>query len=197
VNQTRGQSSYPPERNVWQYPPPPVSRRWFWIAIGTIVGSVLVAVGLGVIGSIIASKDFPTVIENHQLVGLITQECAVMTSTVESTPIDGTPKEQAAAIADQDQSVEQMVEAIRLVAPDVRAADKPVDQWLSDWDRLVRARESYAVLVERGYWTSLRIPRDSDGKYIYKRMNDVGLATNECRVPNDLLNPYPKNNDDI
>ncbi|MCW2800870.1 MAG: hypothetical protein JWQ70_2342, partial [Aeromicrobium sp.] len=100
MNQTRGQSSYPPERNVWQYPPPRVSRRWFWIAIGTIVGSVLVAVGLGVIGSIIASKDFPTVIENHQLVGLITQECAVMTSTVESTPIDGTPKEQAAAIAD-------------------------------------------------------------------------------------------------
>lgn len=172
-------------------------RRWFWVAIIAIAGSVLVAVGLGITGGVIASKDFPTLIENHQLVTVISQECAVMTATIESTPIDGSPKEQAAAITDQDQSVKQMVQAIRLVDPDVRAADKPTDQWLADWDRLVQARESYAVLVERGYRPSLRIPRDADGDYIFKRMNDVWLTTDECLVPYDLLNPYPKNIDGV
>lgn len=197
MNLSSGATPYPPERNVWQFPPPPVSRRWFWVAILVVAGSVIAAIGLGVTAGVIASKDFPTVIENPKLLGLITQECAVMTSTVESTPVDGSPKEQAAALADQDQSVEQMVQAIRLVDPDVRAADKPTDQWLADWDRLVEAREQYAELVARGFQPQLRIPHDADGAPISERMNDVWLTNSKCSVPDDLLNPFPKELDGI
>ncbi|MDX6277519.1 MAG: hypothetical protein QOJ72_1647 [Nocardioidaceae bacterium] len=188
---------YPPERNAWQFPPPPVSRRWFWVAIAVIVLSVAVGGGMAIAGVSVAAKDFPSVIEDHQLIDVITQECAVMTATVESMPVDGSPKQQAAILADQDQSVEQMVQAIRLVDPHVRAADKPTDQWLDDWDRLLDARKSYAVLVERGYRPSLRIPRDGDGDPIYRRMNDVWLTTTACRVPRDLLIPYPPDVDGV
>ena len=119
-----------------------------------------------------------------------------MTATVESMPVSGSPREQAAILADQDQAVEQMVQAIRLVDPDVRAADKPTDQWLHDWDRLLDSRQSYALLVKLGHQPTLRIPRDADGDPIYQRMNDVWLTTSACRVPHDLLSPYPPNIDD-
>jgi hypothetical protein len=192
VNLSPGKTPYPPERNVWQYPPPPISQRWFWVAILAIVGSLVVAVGLGVTGGVIASKDFPTLIQNHQLRTVIGHECRIMTETIESMPVDGTPRQQVAILADQNQAVEQMLEAVRMVDDSTRAADKPTDQWLADWDRLIQARESYAELLERGRRPNLRIPRDADGEYIFKRMNDVWLTTTECRVPNDLLNPYPK-----
>lgn len=188
---------YPPERNTWEFPPPPVSRRWFWAAILAIVVSVALAAGLAIAGLNVASKDFPSLIEDHHLVDVITQECAVMTATVESMPVAGSPRQRAAILADQDQAVEQMVQAIRLVDPDVRAADKPTDQWLHDWDRLIDARQSYAVLIQHGYQQTLRIPRDADGDPIYKRMNDVWLTTTACRVPRDLLYPEASNTDRV
>jgi hypothetical protein len=197
VNQTPGRPPYPPEHNVWQFPPPPVSRRWFWVAIAAMTGSVLIAVGLSVTGGVIASKDLPSVIENHQLTTVIGHECRIMTESIESMPVDGTLRQQADILADQNQAVEQMLEAVRMLPDDVRAGDKPTEQWLADWDRLLQARASYAVLLERGYRPSLRIPRDSDGDYIFKRMNRVWLTTDECHVPNELLNPYPENIDGV
>lgn len=188
---------YPPEHDVWQVSPPPVSHGWFWAAILAIVGSLVIAVGLGVAGGVIASKDFPSLIENHQLVTVISEECQIMTDSIKSMPVDGSPKQQVAILADQNRAVEQMLAAVRLVDAKIRAADKPTDQWLADWDRLIRARESYAVLVKRGYRPNLRIPRDADGDYIFKRMDDVWLTTTECTVPNDLLNPYPKDIDKV
>jgi hypothetical protein len=184
---------YPPERNTWEYPPPPVSRRWFWVALLVIVVSVALAAGLAVTGVKVASKDFPSVIEDHQIVDVIAKECAVMTSTVESMPVAGSPRQQAAILADQDRAVGKMLQAIRLIDPGVRAADKPTDQWLHDWDRLLDARMSYGVLVARGYQPTLRIPRDADGDPIYKRMNDAWLTTTACRVPHVLLSPKEPN----
>ncbi len=188
---------YPPERNVWQFPPPPVSRRWLWAAVLAAVSSLVAAVGLGVTATVIASQDFPSLIENHQLLTVITHECQLMTEAIESTPVAGSPKEQAAILVDQDKSVEHMVQVIRLFDAGVRAADRPTDQWLADWDRLIRARERYAVLVGHGHQPVFRIPRDAHGTLIVKRMNDVGLTSSACRVPAHLLDPSSRDNTDV
>lgn len=185
-------SPYPPERNVWQFPPPPVSRRWFWVAILAVVASLIAAVGLGVTGAIIASKDFPSLIQNHQLITVIGHECQIMTESIESMPVEGNQKQQVGILADQNQAVELMLEAVRMIDDGTRAADQPTDKWLLDWDRLIVAREHYADLVGRGLQPNLRIPRDADGDFIYVRMNDVWLVGSTCRVPSDLLSPYPK-----
>jgi hypothetical protein len=188
---------YPPERNAWQFPPPPVSRRWFWAAILVMVIGALAAIGLGVTGGIIASQDLPGTIQNEQLITVIGHECRIMTKSVESMPVNGTPKQQAAILADQNQAVEKMLRTIRLVDDDVRAADKPTEQWLADWDRLLHARESYSARLLRGYRPNMRIPRDADGDYIYQRMDDVWFTTTACLVPSDLLWPYSQNIDDV
>jgi hypothetical protein len=197
VNQSSGAPPYPPERNAWQFPPPPVSRRWLWVAILAIVSSLVAAVGLGVAGAVIASKDFPNLIEDRHLLTVIGHECQIMTDSIESMPVEGTPKEQAAIVIDQDRAVERMLRAIRQVDARTREADKPTDMWLDDWDRLVEAREQFADLVARGKRPVLHIPRDADGNFVDERMNDVWLTTTECTVPDDLVNPYPKNIDDI
>lgn len=197
MNQTRGLPPYPQARNVWQYPPPPVARRWLWVAILAVLGSLVGALGLGVTAGYIASKDFPSLIEDHDLLTVITRECQVMTASIHKMPVVGTPKQQVAILADQNRAVEQMLGAIRFVDAGIRAADKPTDEWLADWDRLIRARETYAAQVRRGSRPNLRIPRDASGDRIYLRMDNVWLENPACRVPSDLLNPYPKDNSDV
>lgn len=192
MNQTPGRPPYPPERNVWQYPPPPIERRWLWVAILAVVSSLVAAVGLAVTAGFVASKDFPSLIENHTLLTVIDRECSAMTASVRKTPVDGTPKHQVAILADQNRAVEMMVQDIRMVDPAIRNADKPTDEWLADWGRLIDARESYAALVLGGNKPNLRIPRDGDGDRIHLRMNHVWLESRVCSVPSELLNPYPE-----
>lgn len=182
---------YPPERNAYEYPPPPISRRWVWAPIAAVAVAVTVGVGLIVGGVIITGKDFPGMIQDDRLVSAITRECDIMTRTVESMPITGTPAEQADAISDQNKAIANMLAAIREVGDDTLRADPPTNTWLDDWDALIAAREAFAEQRRNGYDTDLRIPRDPHGDQIDKRMDEVWLTTPACEVPEALLYPYP------
>ncbi len=149
--------------------------------IGLIVGAV-----------VITGRDFPSVIQDDQIVSVITRECDIMTETVKSRPITGTAAEQADIVIDQDKAIANMLTEIRKIDGDVRRADPPTNAWLDDWDALIVAREAFAEQRRNGYDTDLRIPRDAKGDYTYKRMDDVWLSSAVCEVPEELLNPYPR-----
>lgn len=189
--------AYPPPRNAWEFPPPPVNPRWKWLAIAVSTFSVAAVIALVTVMITIADDDIPGLIDDAELVSVITQECDIMRSSVESMPIAGDARQQAAILADQNKAVENMVAAIREVDESVIRADRPAEDWLADWERLVAARESYADLVLQGEVPDLEIPRDSSGERIYLRMNDVWLDDPpRCMVPFELLNPYPEDSSD-
>lgn len=192
VNQDRVLPPYPPDRNAWDYPPPPISRRWIWAPILAVTLATLVGAGLAIGGVVIMSKDFPSVIQDDEILSVITRECDIMTETVRSMPVAGSAEEQAQTIWDQDKAILNMLEQVRAVDADVRAADLPTDQWLDDWDALVKAREAFAEQRSNGYELDLRIPRDEDGDRIHERMDEVWFAGEACEVPAELLNPYPE-----
>ena len=165
--------------------------------IAAVVLSVVVTAGLGIGAYVISTKDFPSIIQDGRLVDVIKRECDIMTSTVDSMPLTGSPTQQLKILADQNRAVTKMLGAIRAVDPDVRRADPPTNDWLADWDRLIQAREAFAELVERGFEPRLRIPRDASGDRIQLRMNDVWLDASACKVPSRLLNPYREDVSDI
>lgn len=194
---SRGLPHYPPPHNAWQFPPPPVSSRWKWLAIAaTVVGSVggaamlVVAIGVG-------SSGLPGAIDDPQLISVIERECGQMRSTVESMPVTGSPEQQATTIADQNHAIDVMVSAIRSQGQAVLKADPPTQDWLADWDRLVAARKSYATRILDGSMPDLDIPKDEHGKDIYLRMDDVWLGESTCEVPGVLLDPYPDDDSQV
>ncbi|GAA3530583.1 hypothetical protein GCM10022234_29740 [Aeromicrobium panaciterrae] len=192
MNEDRGLPPYPPEHNAWEYPPPPISRRWIWAPILAVTLATVIGAGLVVGAVVIGSKDFPSVIQDDKILSVITRECDIMTETVKSMPIEGTAEEQASTIRDQDKAILNMLAAIRGVDEDVRAADPPTNDWLDDWNALVAAREAFAEQRSSGYELDLRIPKDADGDGIYQRMDEVWLTKEACEVPEELLNPYPE-----
>jgi hypothetical protein len=196
VFDSRGLPDYPPPHNAWEFPPPPVSPRWKWAAIaamvfGLIGGTTMLAVAISY-----GSSGMPGVIDNARLISVIEGECARMTSTVESMPIGGSPERQASTIADQNEAVDVMVSAIRDVGPDIIDSDPPTEEWLTDWERLINARESYAQKILDGSLPDLEIPNDERGKDIYVRMDDAFLVQTSCEVPDILINPYPDDQSD-
>lgn len=195
--ESRDLPPYPPLRNAWEFPPPPVSRGWLWGAIAATTVSAVLGIGLLAIAIVVGNKDFPSMIQDERLLSVITRECHLMTSTVESMPVTGRPREQAEIITDQNQAVEKMLDAIRAVDGDVRSADRPTNDWLDDWERLIGARERFAAQIVTGAQPDLDIPRDSSGNDIYLRMDDVWLDGRGCEVPEALLNPYPENTSTI
>ncbi|MEO6606595.1 MAG: hypothetical protein ABIN55_13410 [Aeromicrobium sp.] len=184
--------SYPPAHNAWEYPPPPISRRWFWAPVLVVVLAIAASVGLIISAVVIMRKDFPEIIEDDQIVSVIDRECSIMIETVMSMPIKGTPTEQAAIVVDQNKAIANMLTEIRKVGSDVLNADPPTNAWLDDWDALIAAREAFAEQRRDGYDTRLRVPRDNHGDRIYERMDLVWLTSPVCEVPDELLNPYPR-----
>ena len=147
---------------------------------------------LVVSGIVIGGKDFPGMIQDDKILSVISRECDIMTESVKSMPIAGTPAEQADTVQDQDKAISNMLAAIREVDEDVRKADPPTNDWLDDWEALIAAREAFAEHLRDGYDVDLRIPRDEHGDRIYKRMNEVWFTGTACEVPEELLNPYPE-----
>ena len=192
MNERQSLPPYPPVRNAWDYPPPPISRRWIWAPIIAVVVASIVGTGLVVSGLVISGKDFPSMIQDDQIVSVISRECEIMTETVKSMPITGTPAEQARAVQDQDKAISNMLVEIRKVDDGVRSADPPTNDWLKDWDALIDAREAFAEQRANGYEADLRIPRAENGDAIEKRMDEVWLTDQACEVPDKLLNPYPE-----
>ena len=184
--ESEGVPAYPPRHTTWQFPPPPVPTRWKWIAV---LAGLLGLVGGGALLTtliVLGDKDLPGVIDDERLTQTVALQCSLMTQTVESMPTDGSPERRAATIADQNRAIELMVEAIREDRADEIRDDRPAEQWLRDWGRLVEARESYARQLLRDPNASLDLPVDGDGDDITERMDDVWLSSSPCDVPDVL-----------
>jgi hypothetical protein len=191
MNEDRELPPYPPARNAWEYPPPPISPRWRWAPIVAVALVAIAGIGLIVASIVIMGKDFPGIIEDDRIVSVIDRECDIMTETVKSMPITGSATQQAKIVTDQNQAITNMLTEIRKVDGDVLRADPPTIGWLEDWDTLVTAREAFAERLREGYDTDFRIPRDGHGDRIYERMDLVWLTEPVCLVPEELLEPYP------
>jgi hypothetical protein len=165
------------------------------VSIASGVASLLV---MGTAVAVIAelgNDDYPGIIDDDHVVDVARHECRLMTSTVEGMPIDGTPEERLAALSDQNLAVLTMVENIRRIDATERAADRPVDAWLADWEALVRARADYLTRVRRGGSTAFRVPRSADGSPITERMELAG--SDVCDVPDVLLEPRSAGGSDV
>jgi hypothetical protein len=192
VDDSPGLPDYPPAQDAWRFPPPPVSRRWRWAAITATVVGVVAVPTLLTIAIILGNKGAPGLIDSDKVVDVITRECDQMTSTINGLPIRGTARAQAETIAQQNLAIERMVNDIRALGGAALADDPPAERWLTDWERLVDARERYARGLLAGIQHSLDIPTDEDGHDIYVRMDEVFLGDSGCEVPAALLNPYPE-----
>lgn len=190
-----GLPPYPPQRNSWQYPPPPVDQRWLWLALGAALVGLVVGATAMTTAIVVGGKDFPALIQDEDVVRVIEQECDLMRETVESLVVQGSVREQVRTLQDQDRAVAIMLDGIR-GRVDVRT-DRPTEGWLRDWDRLLLAREAYAAGLVDGRPSALRVPRGPDGERITRRMADVWAGGVACEVPPVLLAPYPDDRSEV
>lgn len=183
----RPRPGYPPRVQRWRFADPPVRRGWFWaaVALGPLGAVAVVAAFVTMIA--LDARDSPGIIDDAEVVPVVSKECELMTSTVEGLPLQGTVEERATRLRAQNSAVEQMVAAIRELDDDVLESDLPLLAWLDDWDDLVGAREGYAEALERGRRVRLDLPTDDTGEVIVTRMNGAGLLT--CEVPDALVEP--------
>ena len=192
-----GQPPYPPHRTTWQFPPPPVPTRWKWLAVLAGLLGLIVASGLLTVAVVLGSDDLPGVIDDPRLTDTVALQCGLMIRTVESMPLDGSPERRAATIGDQNRAVEEMVEAIREDRSDEIRDDRPAEQWLRDWGRLVDARTEYARQLLDDPNASLDLPVDEDGDEIVERMDAVWLGAPACEVPDALTGSDSESRSDV
>jgi hypothetical protein len=189
VLDAEGRRTYPPERNTWEFPPPPTSgRRVAFAVLATVTGLVAAGALVAVVASA-GSGDLPGVIDDDELLTTIAVECSLMTSTVDVLPVYGTAQQQSDTIRDQDRAIRLMVDGIRDDAGAAIARDRPSEQWLDDWESLVVARERLARRLLRDPNASLVVPVDGDGDPVTERMADVWLGDAACEVPVTIGSP--------
>jgi hypothetical protein len=177
---------YPPD-TVWRFPPPPVSRVWLVAAIvGGLVG-LLAAGGAIAFLAVNRERDLPGIIDDSRVIKTAARECRLMRSTVEGVPYGYSEDERLDALDDQNTAIEKMVDRIHALDAELRASDRPVDQWLDDWRTLAARRHAYVDHLRRGDGGSFRVPRAPDGDPINERMNLAGEEV--CKVPKVLLEP--------
>lgn len=182
-----GTPDYPPRVQRWRFADPPVQRRWFWAAVVAGPLAVLLTVTAFVGLVVLDQRDSPGLIDDLEVSELVTEECETMTTAVEGLPLVGGPQERAATVRSQTLAVVQMVERIRSGAGEIDAADRPLDDWLDDWDALIGARTTFAAEVAAGDDTEIEVPLDDDGEEITVRMNRAAMLV--CEVPDALLEP--------
>ncbi|WP_456697389.1 hypothetical protein [Aeromicrobium sp. P5_D10] len=189
---SQGLPPYPPRQNAWQFPPPPIQKRWKWLAIAATALSAVVAILLTTTIIVLETRDAPGLIDDTDLTAIIDDACELMTTTVESMPVSGSPRQQAETIEDQDLAVTVMLTEIERGHGELIRADRPAQQWLDDWTRLLAARDRFRTeLLRRGEATFVA-PVDSSGNPLHQRMEDVWLGDAVCAVPPSLLWPYPR-----
>ena len=164
-------------------------QRWrHWVALVSVVsGLALVTVTLVGLWRY-AHHDRIEVVDQPVVVYTSNAACTLMRQTVHrlAPPAEASVPQRVKAIRAQNEAVALMLDQIRRVGLDQVNNDLPMPAWLSDWESLVRARESYAARLAkaRAGALSLKIPLDDEGQSIVTRMNDVGL---DCAVPAELL----------
>lgn len=143
----------------------------------------------GVFGWLAAveQEDLPGFLDDEEVLETVRISCAVMTTEIARVQVQGTSAERAAAVSEQNQFVETMVRKVRGIDVEIRAADRPVDAWLADWESIVRVRERWAAETLDGGNPRLRVPEDDDGEPVTRR---IDLASNGlCPVPDALVEP--------
>jgi hypothetical protein len=163
--------------------------RWqHWVAVASVVGALAI-VTVTLLGLWrYANHDRIEVVDQPVVVYTSNAACTMMRQRVHHLvpPSEATVQQRVTAIRAQNDAVELMLHQIRRVGLDRVNNDLPMPSWLSDWESLVRARETYAAALakrESGP-LSLKVPVDEEGQSIVSRMNDVGL---DCSVPAELL----------
>ncbi|AXT85178.1 hypothetical protein C6I20_08250 [Aeromicrobium sp. A1-2] len=195
--ESRGLPDYPPPRNAWEYPPPPISRRWKWVAILAGLAGLAGGSSLLVTAIVLGTSGAPGIIDDEDLIRVIERECRTMTESVESTRLIGSLPQQARAIQQQNRAVSRMVSAIERGRAQAIREDRPTEQWLADWRAIVEARNRFVLeLVENGA-ASFDMPLDPDGVPVNVRMEDAWLAESSCDVPSVLVSPYPDDSSDV
>jgi hypothetical protein len=154
--------------------------------LGGLLGLVLAGGAIAYLG-LNAERDLPGFIDDERVLKVAKRECRLMTRTVDGLAADGAPQDRLDVLRDQNTAVTTMVDRIRAVSSKVRDADRPVDDWLEDWELLVTDRAVYISEQRRGADTTFRVPRTPDGDPIDERMNVV--AEDVCTVPDVLLKP--------
>lgn len=185
--------AYPPQQ-TWRFPPPPLARRWVWLAwIATVLGAAALAAGV-TLAVVAGNRDAPGLIDDPKVLARIEASCSLMTSTVEAQPSGRTPRERSLIVTDQNAAVDEMIDRIEALDSDVRAGDRPLEAWLDDWRALTDARDSYAALVARGGpEREVVVPFDERGRPITERMEDA-LLDDVCPVPEVLIDPGSSSN---
>ena len=155
--------------------------------VAVVVGGGTVAVVLLQLWSY-AHADNPALIERSVIVRTATSHCAAMRDAASAAAVGTSASivQRVGAINAQNDAVTEMVSTIRRLVPaDQLSADRPADEWLDDWGRLVRERDAYARALAAGKPTPLVLPV-VDGRGLVSRLDDVGL---NCRVPRVMLAP--------
>jgi hypothetical protein len=159
-----------------------------WLARGAVVVAVaVVALSLGKLWTY-ANTDDVKVVEQPEIVAVANAACAQMREATAKAAVGTSAQigQRVGAINAQNDAVTEMVSTIRRLVPaEQLSADEPADEWLDDWPRLVRERDTYARALAAGHPTPLALPV-VDGRGLESRLDDVGL---NCRVPRVMLAP--------
>jgi hypothetical protein len=159
-----------------------------WLARGAVVVAVaVVALSLGKLWTY-ANTDDVKVVEQPEIVAVANAACAQMREATAKAAVGTSAQigQRVGAINAQNDAVTEMVSTIRRLVPaEQLSADEPADEWLDDWARLVRERDTYARALAAGHPTPLALPV-VDGRPLESRLDDVGL---NCRVPRVMLAP--------
>lgn len=158
--------------------------------VGFVVVAGLGFVGLSALGMArFMSHDRIELIERNDVVDQAERACGAMARDLRSLGSDRLSDSGALAarIREENASAERFVAKVREVGRDALADDVPADQWLSDWERIVEVRATYADRLETSPAVDPPDVPTEAGRPITQRMNDVGVA---CAVPGQLLDDF-------
>ncbi len=176
---------YPPAQDAWRFPPPPVSRRWLWVAIGASTAATIAIVALATSLVVAGASDLSGSIDEPEIVTAVDAGCSTLAAGVEPVRVDGLSVDRPSRIEAQTSVVREVVATWRDLDADLRASDEPFDDWLDDWDRIVEARDAYVVELQSNPNALFDQP-EVDGEPVAERMDAVMTG---CPVPETLLRP--------
>ncbi len=183
------ESAYPPARDRWRFPPPPIGRGPRIAAIVAPLVAVALIAAAFVRLAALEDEDVIGYFDDERVVATVRISCARMLAEVSRVPIEGGGPERAEAVALQNQVVSAMVDRVReAIDPRQRASDRPLEAWLADWEALVEAREAWARALAGGDAPDApEVPVDEDGEPVTTRMDLA--AAGACTVPTVLVDP--------
>ncbi|MFT4298666.1 MAG: hypothetical protein QM597_03385 [Aeromicrobium sp.] len=176
---------YPPREDAWRFPPPPVSPRWLWVAIGAVVTTAVTLIALVVTLVTISLRDLPASVDDFELVDAISEGCDALYDGVESVEVNSIGIDRIDRLEHQNSVLQQVLADWLALDSDLRASDEPFDEWLGDWQLLLDARTAYIEELRGNPSATFAEPKDGD-TVIAERMDRVSTG---CLVPDSLLHP--------